>query len=142
MRRIDISMPLREAMAAFPGDPVFEAHRVKAIEAGDRYNVSQISLGTHAGTHVDPPLHFVPGGGGVDRVDLAVLNGPCRVVRVPETASSVSAKQIAALPRGTQRLLLRTRNSTRWATDFRFFPDYAALEPEAAKLLVERGVRL
>ena len=48
-----------------------------------------------------------------------------------------------ALPTGTARLLLKTRNSELWndpGHDFR--KDYVALTPDAAQWIVERGIRL
>lgn len=142
MAVIDISMPLREGMAAFPGDPTFAWRRVRSIAGGDGYNVSSLALGTHAGTHVDPPVHFIATGVGIDRVDLSRLNGPCRVVRVPDAAPAILPKHVARVPRGTRRALFRTRNSARWARDYRFFPDYVALEPTTAAALLARGVDL
>ncbi|MGD0717991.1 MAG: cyclase family protein [Thermoplasmata archaeon] len=139
---IDISMPLSPGMAAFPGDPTLAEHRVRSIDGGDGYNVSALSLGTHAGTHVDPPLHFVPNGPGTDRLDLTAFNGPCEVVRVPDSDGEIGIDALARIPAGTTRVLFRTRNSTRWAQAPSFFPDYVALSVGAAHGLLEMGVRL
>ena len=142
MRFLDISSPLEPGMPSFPGDPAFAADRVRSIERGDPYNLSSLRLGTHAGTHVDPPLHFVPGGVGVDGLDLDVLQGPCRVVELPTSVRTVSAAALRpAVPVGP-RLLLKTSNSARWRTEAAFFPDFAALETSAADWLVDQQVRL
>ncbi|MEM0129327.1 MAG: cyclase family protein [Thermoplasmata archaeon] len=141
-RPIDISMPLAVGMAAFPGDPLFAGEPVRSLARGDGYNVSRISLGTHAGTHVDPPVHFLEGGDPIDRVDLRRLNGPCRVLRIPDGVERIGPAHLASVPRGTRRLLLRTRNSRRWEESPSFFPDYTALSPEGAQALLARGVDL
>lgn len=142
MRRIDISMPLFPGMPSFPGDPDFSSARVRSMAAGDPYNISSLSFGSHAGTHVDPPVHFVPGGATTDQLDLDTLNGPCQVVEANAGAASVGPEDVARIPVGARRVLFRTANSPRWANALTFFPDYVALTPAAADLLVQRGVRL
>lgn len=62
MQRFDLSMPLFGGMPAFPGDPPFGTRRVHAIDRGDPYNLSALECGSHVGTHVDPPVHFLPNG--------------------------------------------------------------------------------
>ena len=142
MQWIDVSMPLFTGMPAFPGDPPFSAERAHSIDRGDPYNLSELTLGSHAGTHVDPPVHFIPRGATIDRIDLGALNGPCQVVAVPDSAESVGPRELAAVPNGTPRVLLRTANSERWHRRLEFFPDYVALAPEGADALIARGVRL
>jgi arylformamidase len=142
MRRIDVSMPLFAGMPAFPGDPVFGTAPLRRIERGDDYSLSSLSLGSHTGTHVDPPSHFVAGGATIDAIDLAALNGPCEVVDVPESSSSVGPEELPELPAAADRILFRTSNSARWADRLRFFRDYVALTLPAAQRLRERRVRL
>jgi len=140
--RIDVTMPLFPGMPSFPGDPAFSSRPAERIDRGDAYNLSALELGSHAGTHVDPPAHFVPGGLPIDRVDLELLNGPCRVVAVPDSATMVGATEVAAVPPGTMRVLFRTSNSPRWARQLEFFPDYVALDRSAADELLRKGVRV
>jgi arylformamidase len=142
MRTIDVSMPLVAGMPAFPGDPEFATEPVRAIARGDAYNISSISMGTHAGTHVDPPRHFLETGATTDRLDLDVLSGSCRVLEIPATATEIGPEHVARLPAGTERVLFRTSNSGRWARALAFFPDYVAVGPAAARALVAAGVRL
>ena len=142
MRRIDISMPLFPGMPSFPGDPPFDTVPLCSIARGDPYNLSGLSFGSHAGTHVDPFGHFVPGGTTADQLDLDLLNGPCRVVDLDTHATSVGADDVRRIPTGTVRVLFRTANSARWARSLAFFPDYVGLTTAAADALVERKVRL
>jgi arylformamidase len=142
VRPIDVSMPLFEGMPAFPGDPSFSSTPVLRRERGDAYNLSRLTLGSHAGTHLDPPSHFLAGGAAVDRLDPELLVGPCEVLGVDPARRSIGAKELAGVRPGTVRLLLRTANSERWARRLEFFEDFVALEPEAADRLLELGVRL
>jgi arylformamidase len=142
MRRIDISMALRAGMAVFPGDPGFESVVTHSLDRGDPYALSRLTFGSHAGTHVDPPRHFLRDGASIDEVDLGVLNGPCLVVEVEPARPEVDRADVPPFPRGTRRVLFRTANSGRWARGDGFFTDYVGLTPAAAEELVRRGIRL
>ena len=142
MRSWDVSMPLFEGTPTFPGDPTFQHRPVRSIERGDAYSVSALSFGSHAGTHVDPPCHFIAGGATVDRLDLEVLNGPCWVAGVPPDVRSVGPEEVGRLPEGTRRVLFRTSNSPRWQEKLEFFSDYVAVSESGARALVDRKVRL
>lgn len=131
---IDISMPLRSGMPTFPGDPPVRVDRVRAIARGDPYNLSALSMGSHTGTHVDPPRHFLPDAPAVDALDLGILNGPCRVLDTGASAS-VGPGELEGRVGDATRVLLRTRNSARWKAGPAFFPDYVALTPTGAESL-------
>jgi arylformamidase len=98
-------------------------------------------MGSHAGTHVDPPSHFYPDGKTVDLLPLDPFIGPAWVVHLPNIAR-VGRRDLerAAIPPGTRRLLVRTDNSDR--PDDVFDPGFAALAPSAGRWLVEHRVRL
>ncbi len=141
-RVYDISATVRPGMPGFPGDPPVELTPVHEIARGAGYNLSVLSLGTHTGTHIDPPRHFLPGGPGADRIDLATLNGACRVVRIPDTRQEIGIGDLRGLLHGVPRVLFRTSNSARWELAGQFFEDYVALTPEAAEYLAPVGVKL
>jgi arylformamidase len=142
MRTIDVSMPIAPGMPGFPGDPTVAVQPTRRIDRGDPYDLSTWTFGSHVGTHVDPPSHFVRGGVTTDQLDLGILNGPCAVVDVDPASRVVGPADVARIPAGTVRVLFRTGNSLRWAREERFFPDYVALAPDAAGPLLARGVRL
>ena len=139
---LDLSFPLGPRTPTFPGDPPIRVVPVRTLENGDPYRLSTVAMGSHSGTHLDAPSHFVAGGVPVDRVDLALLNGPVVVVEVPGDAAAVGRSDVERLPAGTVRALFRSRNSARWAAGSGFFADYVALSPDAAEAAVERGIRL
>jgi arylformamidase len=101
-------------------------------------------MGAHTGTHVDAPCHFILGGTGVDTLDLNVLVGPALVVEALG-AAVVTAETLAGLPipAGSERVLLRTRNSDLWARGAReFAEDFIGVSEDGARWLIEHGVRL
>jgi arylformamidase len=137
MAMIDISVPLREGMVTYPGDPVVKLERAASIADGDVVNLTRMDFGLHSGTHVDAPAHFIDGADGVDRVPLDALVGPCEVVEAPDLSRASAARA----PEGAVRVLFKTPNSELWARDD-FAEEFARLDGHAARLLVERGVRL
>jgi arylformamidase len=111
------------------------------IERGDAANVSVISLGSHTGTHMDAPIHFVPGGEGMDRMPLDATVGRARVIEIQDP---VSIKPDELDPHGIgrgERVLFKTQNSTRrwWAEDS--VENFVYVSQEAARYLADRGVR-
>ncbi len=140
---IDVSVPLRTGMVTFEGDPAVRIEPATRIAAGDLANVSRMELGTHTGTHMDAPRHFIDGAPGIDRLPLDALVGPALVADARGAPGDIDAAALAALgvPAGTERLLLRTRNETLWERDA-FTRDFVGIAADAARELVATGVRL
>lgn len=142
---IDVSLSIGPDMLTWPGDPGVSVDEAKRISRGDPANVSELHLGSHTGTHVDPPLHFLDGGSGVDALPLDALCGPATVVDLTGVDGTVGAAQLEALslPGSVERLLLRTSNSELWSRPAPEFPDtYVALDPSGARWVVDRRIRL
>ncbi|HET7036718.1 MAG TPA: cyclase family protein [Thermomicrobiaceae bacterium] len=140
---IDISVPITPELPIWPGDPEPRLEPVSSIAAGDEYNVSRLVLSTHSGTHIDAPWHALEHGARLNTVKLSALVGPCQVVDLSHLERHVEARDLeeASIPHGTDRLLLRTRNSLLWGQrDHIFDPTFIALSPSAAEWIVERGI--
>src|SRR5439155_1446526 len=108
LRRIyDVSLPIINEGLAFPGDPQIHIAVHQSIARGDAANVSALALGSHTGTHIDAPRHFLPGGGPVDAIPLERLIGPAVVLGVPEHATSIGAAELRARHLGGARRVAR-----------------------------------
>ena len=138
---LDVSVPLAAGMPAFPGNPDFELHPVKRIAEGGSSNVSRLVLGTHTGTHVDAPRHFIDGAAAVDALPLDLLVGRARVVEITRRGGIGAEDLAAAGLREDLRVLLKTPNSALWNSDV-FHDDYTHLTEAGARYLVEQGVKL
>ena len=141
---VDISVPLLAGMPVYPGNTALRIVPLRRMERGDPNNLSGLECGLHTGTHVDAPLHFLAGGSSVDQLPLDAMLGEAVVAYLPGV-DSITADMLArlALPEGTIRLVLRTRNSDLWesgVTEFR--KDFVALTSDAAQWLVKQGIRL
>jgi arylformamidase len=140
MKIYDITVPISENTPIYKGDPGVEISSFKAIVAGSSANVSQISMGVHTATHVDAPNHFIDGTKRVHELDPRKLIGPCRVVEIPEGVTAIEPEHIGDIP-GVERILLKTRNSSFWATpELGFRSDYTYITPATAELLANNGV--
>jgi arylformamidase len=145
MPLFDISLELSPRLPVYPGNPPYELTPVKRIKEGASSNVSRLVLGTHTGTHIDAPLHFLDDG--PDAADLALdtLVGPCRVVAVtPLEGRGISVDDLerAGADPPPARLLLRTPNSELWGAARPFTPSFTFLTGKAAEWLAKNGVRL
>ncbi len=138
----DVTLPLDAGTPRFPGDPPIDIRRVRSLERGDPYCLSALLMGSHSGTHLDAPAHFLPAGTTVDHVDLAALNGPAYVVVDDRPEGPIDPATLRRAPEGTARLLVRTRNSTGWARGEGFGPNFAAITPAGAETALRLGVRL
>ena len=143
MKVHDVTLTVRPGMTTWGDEPGPTIAPLRRIAKGDTANVSTICLGDHTGTHVDPPLHFIEGGAAADALPLDALLGQCAVIAF-EGQGHVSAEFLErSTPRGTTRLLLKTRNSRLWSDPSHHFTrDITAVSASAARWCVERAVRL
>lgn len=140
---IDISTPLTQGMAVWPGDPPTRLGRVLDLSRGDPCTVTALSLCAHAGTHLDAPAHYLPGGAGVEAFPSRLALGPARILdmtgREAVTAEALAGQGI----RRGQRILLRTRGA---GPDGVTRPGGAAapatVTASGARFLAARGVAL
>jgi arylformamidase len=138
---LDVSLPISPGMPIWPGDPSPTLEPVTTLECHG-VQISRLILGTHTGTHLDAPRHFIPGGRTVDQLDLQALVGPCQVIEVVHGGGRLSRADLQPFDlRPGARVLLKTRRSQR-TDSLAFSPDFTALEPSAADHLCERRVRL
>jgi len=142
MKIYDITVPISDNVPIYRGDPSAQVEAVTQISAGAHANVSKMCFGVHTGTHVDAPNHFIDGRRRVDKLDLGKLIGPCRVIEIGETAEAVLPEHLADLD-GVERVLFKTRNSAFWNEQQKGFrTDFAYISPEAARILVDKGIKL
>ncbi|SFB16082.1 Kynurenine formamidase [Lentibacillus halodurans] len=136
---IDISQPLTNKMAHFPGDTPFNYALTYTKEQTGSVNVGQITGSVHTGTHIDAPFHYDSNGKTVDLLDLDIYIGEAVVLDVSYT-DKITADTLKQFDlSGVSRVLLHTslpNNPER-------FPDQMPeLDPSIAAFLNENGVNL
>ena len=141
MRIYDVTVPISGDMVIYPGDPPVKIERISTINKNDaKYNLSHCSFGSHTGTHIDAPFHFLENGITVDRLPLELLMGRARVVEV--TAPLIDESVLEEFDfTADARVLFKTRNSYLWSRKD-FAEDYVYITPGAARSLVSLGIKV
>ncbi len=142
---IDVTLSISPEMLTWPSDPGVDVVAASRISEGKAANVSELHLGSHTGTHIDPPLHFIADGTPVDLIPLEALIGPAVVADMRHVAKDIGSAELDALelPPRAERILLKTSNSELWKQESPKFPEsYVALTSDGADWMVEREVRL
>ena len=142
MKIHDITVPISENTPIFPGDPNVKINLCGAISKGDLVNVSALTFCAHTGTHIDAPSHFIEGGKQAHEIDLRKLIGKCRVIELENNEPAVEPKHVENLE-NVERVLFKTRNSNFWNEPEKGFrQDFTYISPDAAKILVEKDIKL
>ncbi|MCI8972734.1 MAG: cyclase family protein [Lachnospiraceae bacterium] len=138
---IDVSYPYTDSMAVYPNNPKFSIERVQDLEKGDSANVSLITIGSHTGTHMDAPSHFLPDGKTLDQIPLEAMNGTAKLLDLQGnkiiTKELLENYEICA----GDIIILKTDNSKVFHGDI-VLNDYVTLDYEAAEYLVWKKIKM
>ena len=94
----------------YDGDPETRAERIKSIDNGDGYNLTEISMSVHSGTHIDAPLHFCEDGQSIDNIRLNTFFGKCTVISVSGILTGEDMERL--LPYCKRRVLFHGEGKT------------------------------
>jgi len=142
MRIYDVTIPLDAGTHVWDGEPGPELDKRIEIDAENPARLSEFSMGSHTGTHVDAPAHFEVDGTTVEELPAAALVGPAIVVEHtgPDDITAADLDAMGVDGRH-QRVLIKTENGQLW-DEPAFRQDFLAIAPSAAHRLVELGVLL
>lgn len=145
MRIIDLSYPISQDMPGFPGDPPVR-FTVASTIVQTGYHVTEVCIGTHAGTHLDTPRHVLPDNCGVEKLSLDALIGWAEVLDMgvlpPE--SEITAADLDGFADRVSdgaRVLLKTGWGKMWGQEG-YFSSAPGLSEGAAAWLNARKVTL
>lgn len=138
---IDISVELHSESTVWPGSPPFKRTQLRSL-ARDNANVSAIAMDVHTGTHVDAPLHHIDAGAAINAIPLGSMLGPAQVIDVADKEEIDASLLESSVDKRTTRLLIKTRNSSKWTGTEPFTPHYVALTKDAAVWAAERKLLL
>jgi arylformamidase len=139
MRIYDLSLPLREGLAGWPGDAPYQWRWSWRRDAGASVNVGQVAMSVHSGTHTDAPLHFADDGKAADALDLGAYVGPARVADVRGRDVIRVADLDGVDFSDTPRILLRT---DAWTDHTRFPERIPVMDADVPDWLATKGVVL
>jgi arylformamidase len=142
-RIVDLSLDIYDKAPTFWPDPKTAVLPHLGI-ANLKYNITQLIMSTHLGTHLDAPFHFFDTGRTVEQVDPGRGFGPAWVLdfsrkKAREEITREELRQHERkLTRGA-RIIIRTGWDAVFPED-RYFTDYPGLPPESCTYLAERGI--
>ena len=135
----DISPPITEALAVWPGDTPPEREILLDMTRGDNLTLSTLRATVHLGAHADGANHFGRNASGIDARPLEDFLGPCQVIRIAAKPRSRITLNHLTTPITEERVLLCTGT---FPDPNRFTEDFAALSPDLVDQLHDLGVRL
>ncbi len=141
---IDLSHPITHQMGVFPADPAVGVLRHHNYQNG--YMVSQFIMGTHTGTHIDVPIHRIPGGNSVDIVPIDKFTG-CAYVMPLEGLEPLADINAALLDKFADKVkdvdcvIMKTGWSSHFGKDD-FFSSFPGITEDGVAWLIDHGIRL
>jgi arylformamidase len=133
---IDISRPLSNSTANWPGDTAFDFGLPVRRDSESGINVGAFTSSTHFGTHLDAPFHFTDSTETIDQLDLGVCYGDALVVDVRGQTLIGPELLPDTVP---ARVLLRTDS---WLSSAEFPISIPTLSQEAVHKLAAQNVVL
>lgn len=111
MKIYDVSLPIKNSMLIWPGDPGVEIKTLATVKK-DGIGESRFTLGSHIGTHVDAPSHFLDTNSSVDKISPEKLIGNCRVIDLTRLGrQEILIKDISKISiKKGDRILFKTGN--------------------------------
>ncbi len=143
-RIIDLSYDITEQLQVFPNDPEVRILRHHNYENG--YFVSQITLGTHTGTHIDVSVHCDRKGKTVDDVPIDMFINKAFVMDLTylkplEEINPVHLNSFAEKVDNVRAIIIKTG----WGSHFGkedFFVSFPGIGEEAVSWLFDKGIDL
>lgn len=138
MKIYDVTTAIHPEMAVYKNKP----EKRPAFQVTSDFNTgssheTRIQLDVHTGTHIDAPLHMIPGGATTDILNLESLVRDCVVIDLTHLEKEIQAQDLQGKDISSgDFVLFKTRNSLSDAFDFEF----VYVTEDAAKWLADKGV--
>jgi arylformamidase len=129
----DLTRPISQDMQVYSGDP-HPKFEPRATIKDNKANVTKITLGSHTGTHVDAPWHFLQEGSSIDMEPLDKFIGEAVIIDAPGR-NSISANDFRGNDiRSNDIVLINTGTGDRHT-------DFAYIDVSAAEWMGEHRVK-
>lgn len=147
MEIIDLSLGLHDGMITYPtkAHHVFESS-IQARIAIEGRETRKFTMGSHCGTHVDAPKHFIKDGLSIDDYDVNDLVGEALLidlgVKEPKEIIKLTEfkAQVDQFP-GVKRLVFRSLWSRFWNTS-QYYQDWPYFDEESIDYIVKSNISL
>jgi arylformamidase len=144
MEIVDLTRLIQEGMTTFHTD-IHSDVRIDQLGSIAEHGreTHEVTVGTHTGTHLDSPQHFIYGGRKIQDISLEELVGPVELIdfthvgeNEPVTVSMLEDETIG------KRTILQFGWEYRFGDSDAFYNDYPYLAVTAAQYLVDEGIEL
>lgn len=144
MKLIDLSHPMEHGQQTFPFDP-----KLSIIPHGNtttlKYNITQISMSSHQGTHLDAMYHFIDDGKTLDQMPLDWFYGETHLLRIPKSAKEEITvddfSEYDHLLKPGAKIIYETGWFRNFGAD-NFFTEFPSLTQDAARYLASKKIRM
>ena len=129
----DLTRTISQDMPVYPGDPQpkFDPH---ATIKDNNANITRITVGSHTGTHVDAPWHFLQEGNSIDIEPLDKFIGEAAIIDA-SGKNSITAEDFSGYDiRSNDIILIYTGTGDRRT-------DFAYLDISAAQWMAEHKIK-
>lgn len=135
MRFLDISWPISNEITTYKNKKDVKIEFVKNFEQ-DLVRESKICLGSHTGTHLDLPAHFLKDGFFSQDLILSQINGKCQVLDLSHINNRITDKDLMQHDIKSDIILLKTKNSL-LDNNFDFNFDFVYLDKSGSKYIAD-----
>ena len=145
-KMVDLSFPIHSGMMTYPAHwhPAVEIKPLGRLAREGRASAC-IRFGTHTGTHMDAPSHFIADGKNIDEAPLTTCIGQARLISFHKRRKKVvDTKDLQDKLSGVgriSRLLIRFD----WSDHFGkpdYYSEYPYFTQEACQWIVDQGIQL
>ena len=137
---IDLTYLINDKMITYPAPwhPKVSIKQLARIEVEGR-ETRKIIIGTHTGTHIDAPLHFIKGGNSIEQIPLDKLMGDVTIIDFSHFKENQAVtKEVLSEKPISKRMLFKFGWQKFWNNP-EFYKNHPFFTDEAANYLVMSG---
>ena len=144
-KSVDLTHELHNGMPVYPGDPSPSFTRVATIQK-DHVNLTRLTLGSHTGTHIDAPRHFIPDGISIDQIPPSKLVGEAYIADLSDKpiGSGITERDLRRSLEdevSTDDIVVCYTSCSEHWDDRSLRENYTYLTGDAAEYLVSKKIR-
>jgi kynurenine formamidase len=140
MKIIDLSQTIVNRMQVLPGDEPPMLYQTHLLDF-DGYTNFHLTIGMHAGTHIDGPWHMVSNKQFISDVPADTFIGKCCVIDIRKLGMLDDCELVKEKASGFQAVLFYTGYGAYFGTP-QYLKDYPLISENIARALVEAGVKM
>lgn len=137
---VDLSVLVTNDTPVYPGDPDISIKPFLDLDK-DGANVTDITMNTHVGTHIDAPSHMVKDGKALDQIPLDTFIGRGRYIKLKNKKFDLSLFENADIREG-DIVIIDTGHAELYGKSNDYFENFTEVPEEVAKFLIEKKIKI